>query len=77
MIYCIEVGNGLWAFILLLGGLSGLVLLGIGAVALVERRTAERLRKVHARGATRVGPRRLARHTAPAANDPDLHSWDK
>jgi hypothetical protein len=77
MKYCIEVSNGLWAFVLLLGGLSGLLLLGIGAVALMERRTAHKRRLVRVKGATRVGPQRLARHTAPAANDPDHHSWDQ
>lgn len=77
MKYCIEVSSGLWAFVLLLAGLSGLLLLGVGVVALFERRAAHKRSLVRVHGATRVRPRRLPRHTAPAANDPDHHSWDK
>ena len=78
MKYCIEVSSGLWAFVLLLVGLSGLVMLGIGAVAVLERRAALSKRKVQVKGATRVGRRRRSTlHAAPAANDPDHGSWDK
>lgn len=77
MTYCIEMGSGLWAFVLLLVGLSGLLLLGIGAVAVMERRAAHKQRTVTVKRAVRMGPRRLARHTAPAANDPQHDSWDK
>ena len=74
MTYCIEVSAGPWAFVLLLAGLSGLLLLGVGAVAVMERRAArkQRLRPVRV-GAVRVVPR----SDRPAANSPDHGSWDQ
>ena len=68
MIWCIELAKGHWAFLLLLTGLTGLLLVGMAGVGLAERRAAHKQRRmIGARGAIRVVPRA----DRPAANEED------
>lgn len=77
MNYCISIEPGLWAFLGLLGVLSGLVMVAVliaGYGERRERRKADARRRVFVTCATRIGKPLPLPTRRPAANDPTLRS---